>query len=69
MGYTFTNTEKDVYGNSVSPGTYFIVDNAYADTFGRLDEKPEEGKFEIHCFVPLERGYGYEWSMVVSKCQ
>lgn len=69
MGYTFTNAERDVYGNSVSPGTYIIVDNAYASTFGHIDGKPEEGKFEVHCFIPLEHGYGSEWSMVVSKCQ
>ncbi|MBE8539725.1 transglutaminase-like domain-containing protein [Geoglobus acetivorans] len=59
---------RDVYGNVISPGVYMIVDNSYSGAYGYISGGVEEGTFTIYCVIPLERGYGEEWSGIVEKC-
>jgi hypothetical protein len=66
--YDIESDNYDVYGDAVQEGTYMLVDNAYSNGFGYLSSGLEEGSFTISCYIPLEYGYGDEWSEVVDYC-
>jgi hypothetical protein len=68
LGYSIDDGTIDVYGNSISAGTYLLLDNAYSDTFGYLSDGFEPDTFMAQCFIPLEKGYRNEWNAVVSRC-
>ncbi len=66
--YKANENARDVFGKPVKPGVYIIVDNAYSSAFGFISGGVGEGKFRIHCSIPLERGYGEEWNKIVREC-
>jgi hypothetical protein len=66
--YEVGNGMNDIYGRPISPGVYMLVDNAYSDTFGYLNDGLEPNTFVAHCLIPLQQGYNDEWNRIVSKC-
>jgi hypothetical protein len=66
--YDIEDGNYNMYGSSVQPGTYMLVDNAYSNGFGYVSGGLEEGAFTISCYIPLENGYGEEWNEVVDQC-
>lgn len=67
--YELKSGEKDVYGAPVKPGVYMLVDNAYSGALGYLSGGVKEGTFQIHCKIPLDKGYESEWGETVKKCK
>lgn len=47
----------DVYGKKITPGVYFIVDNAYSSAYGYISGGVKPGKFQLLCIVPADKPF------------